>query len=421
MKRSGKKVKMVLSSALLGLSVLAAGAMSTGCSATSDVAEAPEVQAVAVSVIQVQNTGIENLRTVVGKTQPVQEVSVFAKVPGTVTEVMAEVGQTVNKGDLLLRVDDKDIRLQVEQARAGLSSARANLSRTNGGAAELQLAQLKSSMAQAELMYQDAGTALESSKVLFEAGAISQFELDSAQTRFKTAESQYLTAKKAVELTESTINKENTAVASAQVQQAQASYELAKSQLDNTSLMAPMSGVVSVRNATQGELISGGVPAFTLVDLSTVVVEISVMQELVNKVAMGDTVALDISAAGPDSFMGTVTAVSPSADPRTQAYLMKIEVANPEGTIKGGMLASVSLVTEARESALVVPLDAVIDDNGKSIVFVAEGDTASRREVAIGLSDGVSVEISSGIAEGDKVIVKGQSYLQDKTKITVVE
>lgn len=421
MMRSGNKIKIVLSSGLLGLSMLAVGALSTGCSTTPDAAAAPEVQAVAVSVVEVQKTGIENLRTVVGKTQPVQEVSVFAKVPGTVTEVMAEVGQKVNKGDLLLRIDDKDVRLQVEQARAGLSSARANLSRTNGGAAELQLAQLRSSMAQAELMYQDASTALESSKVLFEAGAISKFELDSAQTRFKTAESQYLTAKKAVELTESSINKENTAVASAQVQQAQASYELAKSQLENTSLTAPISGVVSVRNATQGELISGGVPAFTLVDLSTVVVEISVMQELVNKVAMGESVALEISAAGPDPFMGTVTAVSPSADPRTQAYLMKIEVANPEGTIKGGMLASVSLVTEARESTLVVPLDAVIDDNGKSIVFVAEGDVASRREVTVGLSDGAFVEISSGIAEGDKVIVKGQSYLQDKTKITVVQ
>ncbi|SCZ79734.1 efflux RND transporter periplasmic adaptor subunit [Acidaminobacter hydrogenoformans] len=417
----GKHIKVALSAAVLGLSVLTVGALATGCSATPDAAEAPEAQAIAVSVIEVQKTGIENLRTIVGKTQPVQEVSVFAKVPGTVTEVKTEVGQKVNEGELLLRIDDKDIRLQVEQARAGLASARANLNRTNGGAADLQLAQLRSSMAQAELMYQDAGTALESSKVLFEAGAISQFELDSAQTRFKNAETQYLTAKKAVELTESTINKENTAVASAQVQQAQASYELAKSQLDNTSLKSPIAGIVSVRNATQGELISGGVPAFTIVDLSTVVVEISVMQELVNKVAMGDTVALEIAAAGPGPFTGTVTAVSPSADPRTQAYLMKIEVSNTDGAIKGGMLASVSLATESRESAIVVPLDAVIDDNGKNIVFVAEGDVASRREVATGLSDGVYVEISGGVAEGDKVIIKGQSYLQDKAKITVVE
>lgn len=417
----GKNVKVALSAAVLGLSVLVVGALATGCSATPDAAEAPEAQAIAVSVIEVQKTGIENLRTVVGKTQPVQEVSVFAKVPGTVTQVKAEVGQRVNKGDLLLRIDDKDIRLQVEQARAGLASARANLNRTNGGAADLQLAQLRSSLAQAELMYQDAKTALESSKVLYEAGAVSQFELDSAQTRFKNAETQYLTAKKAVELTESTINKENTAVASAQVQQAQASYELAKSQLDNTSLTSPITGIVSVRNATQGELISGGVPAFTIVDLSRVVVEVSVMQELVNKVAMGDAVALEIEAAGPGPFTGIVTAVSPSADPRTQAYLMKIEVSNTDGVIKGGMLASVSLATESRESVIVAPLDAVIDDNGKNIVFVAEGDVASRREVTTGLSDGVFVEISSGIAEGDKVIVKGQSYLQDKAKIIVVE
>lgn len=404
------------------IAVTLAVTLLTGCSDNANNAEAPEVQAVAVSVTEIQKTSIENLRTIVGKTQPVQEVSVFAKMPGTVTKVNAEVGQKVSKGDLLFSVEDEDIRLQVQQAQAGLNSARANLARTSGGSVELQLAQLKSSLVQAELMFQDAETALESSKILYDAGAVSKFELDSAETRFMTAQAQYQTAKKAVELTESTINKENTAVASAQVQQAQASYELAKNQLDNANVTAPISGIISVRNATRGELITGGVPAFTIVDLSTVIIEISVMQELVNTVTIGEAVELVIEAAGKlDPYTGTVTAISPSADPRTQAYLIKIEVSNSDGMIKGGMIATVNLTTDTRAEALVVPMDAVLDDNGKSIVFVIEGDMAVRREVTTGLSNGEFVEISGEISEGEKVVVKGQNYIQDKTKITVVD
>lgn len=410
-----KRILSALLIATLGLTLL------TGCSDNTNTAEVPEVQAVAVSVTEIQKTSIENLRTIVGKTQPVQEVSVFAKMPGTVTQVNAEVGQLVGKGDLLFTIEDEDIRLQVQQAQAGLNSARANLARVNGGSVELQLAQLKASLLQAELMFKDAQTALDSAKILYDAGAVSKFELDSTETRFMTAQAQYETARKAVELTESTINKENTAIASAQVQQAQASYDLAKNQLENARVTAPISGIISVRNATKGELISGAVPAFTLVDLSTVVVEISVMQELVNTVTLGKTVELQIEAAGAGPYSGKVTAISPSADPRTQAYLIKIEVANAGGMIKGGMLATVNLTTDARAEALVVPMDAVLDDNGKSIVFVAEDDMASRREVTTGLSNGEFVEVSGEIAEGDKVIIKGQNYLQDNSKITVVD
>ncbi len=410
-----KRLYNALLIAALGLTLL------TGCSDNANNAEAPEVQAVAVSVTEIQKTRIENLRTIVGKTQPVQEVSVFAKMPGTVTQVNAEVGQPVSKGDLLFSVEDEDIRLQVQQAQAGLNSARANLARASGGSVELQLAQLKSSLLQAELMFKDAKTALDSAKILYDAGAVSKFELDSTETRFMTAQAQYETAKKAVELTESTINKENTAIASAQVQQAQASYDLASNQLENARVTAPISGIVSVRNATKGELISGAVPAFTLVDLSTVVVEISVMQELVNTVTIGETVELEIEAAGAGPYSGTVTAISPSADPRTQAYLIKIEVANADGMIKGGMLATVNLTTDARAEALVVPMDAVLDDNGKNIVYVVEGDVAVRREVTTGLSNGEFVEVFGEIAENEKVIIKGQNYLQDKSKITVVD
>lgn len=400
---------------LMGLALLA------GCAGDGNTAEEVIAQGTPVNVMTLKKTEIDNLRTLVGKTQPVQEISVYAKVPGIVTQIGPEVGQPVEKGTLLFSVEDKDIRLQVEQALAGLNSARANLTRSGGGAAELQLAQLRSSLAQAQLMYQDAQAALDSAKILYDAGAVSKLELDTSETRAKTAFQQYETARKALELTENTINKENLAVASAQVQQAQAAYDLAKSQLGNARATSPISGLVSVRNATVGEILSSAAPAYTVVDLSSVVVEIQVMQELINTLSAGTQVSLDISAAGSEPFLGTIVAVSPSVDPRTQAYLVKIEVPNPEGRIKGGMLASVRLVTASRGQVLVVPMDAVLDDRGKSVLFVVEGDTAVRKEVTMGLSDGAFVEVQGPLEEGMQIVIKGQGFLQDGAKVMVVE
>ena len=395
-------------------------ALFSGCSANTGNSAKPEEKPIAVSVSDIQKTKIENIRTIVGKAKPVQEVSVFARIPGKVSKVFADVGQSVKKGQALFSLEDKDIKLQVSQAESALNAAKANLDRTDGGAMEMQLAQLKSSLATAELNMKDVKTAYENTKALYDAGAVSKQNLDSAELRYKTSTEQYNTAKKAKELTEAKINKENIAAVEAQVQQAQAAYELANSQLDNITVTSPVDGFVSVRSVDEGELVSSAMPAFAIVDLSSVVVEITVMEEMANKLAVGNKFDILIKTSSDKPYMGEVASISPNADPKTQTYLAKLLIPNPDRKLKGGMLAEVKLVTEAKDNVLVVPIDAVIDENGKKIIYVINGEEALRKEVVVGLTNDRFIEVSGQINENDKVIVKGQTFIKDKTKISVV-
>ena len=111
---------------------------------------------VAVSAAAVEKGTSRNIRTVIGKVKPAQEIGVFTKIPGKVEKVYVDIGQQVKKGQILFALDEKDIKLQVSQAEAAYNVAKANLDRTKGGAMELQLSQLETSLKTAELNLNDA-------------------------------------------------------------------------------------------------------------------------------------------------------------------------------------------------------------------------------------------------------------------------
>ena len=184
--------------------------------------------------------------------------------------------------------------------------------------------------------------------------------------------------------------------------------------------MSPVDGFVSVRSVDEGELVSSAMPAFTIVDLSSVIVEISVMEELANKLEVGNKFDILIKTVNDKPYMGEISSISPNADPKTQTYLVKLHVPNLDGKIKGGMLADVKLITETKDNVLVVPIDAVIDENGKKVIYITDGEVAVKKEVAVGLVNDKFMEVSGQINENDKVIVKGQTFIKDKTKVSVV-
>lgn len=394
--------------------------ITSGCSKTDVPEENTQEKPTSVSVSEIQKTRIESTRTVVGKVKPAQEISVYAKIPGKVDKVFVDIGQKVQKGQNLLTIDDKDVKLQVNQAESALNAARANKDRSSGGAVELQLAQLETNLKSAEMNMNDAKTSFDSTKMLFEQGATSKQNYDAAELRYKNALEQYSLVKKSLELTKAQINPENSAAVEAQVKQALAAYEQAKTQLDNVVINSPIDGIVSARNFDEGELISSAAPAFTIVDISSVLVEINLLEDMAGKIAVGDACEILVKSTGDNPYSGEVINISPSADPRTQTYLVKLRVDNQDGKLKGGMLAEVKLKTEVKDNVIVVPLDAIVNEGGKNAVYIAEGDEAVRKEVSVGLDNDKFIEVSGDLKETDKVITKGQNFLRDKSKITVV-
>ncbi|MGC7879782.1 efflux RND transporter periplasmic adaptor subunit, partial [Desulforudis sp. 1190] len=174
------------------------------------------------------------------------------------------------------------------------------------------------------------------------------------------------------------------------------------------------------RTADPGEMAMTGVPVVTIVDLDSVYVECGASEKQINRFKIGQEVMVKIAAVSAEPLRGKITHLSPVADPRTKAYNLKIELKNEKQLIKPGMFAEVDLGAEADEKVL-VPRDAVLSREGKTIVFVVENGKAMMREVRTGASDGRRIAVESGLNPGDRVIVTGQDILVDGAPVTIAE
>ncbi|TYQ16001.1 UNVERIFIED_CONTAM: RND family efflux transporter MFP subunit [Acetivibrio alkalicellulosi] len=408
--------KSILLLLMAGIIIIAAG-----CSSTASTSESNEERAISVSVSNVQKNSLEKTQNITGQAKPSKEINVIAQLPGKVSQVNVRLGDQVNKGQVIFTIDDKDIRLQLAQAEAALNVARVNVQRAEGGALELQMAQLESSLKSAEINLNDAQKMYEDTKTLYENGMVSKQNLDGVQTRYELAKEQFQTARTAKELTEARINKENLEASRAQLRQAEAAYNVAKSQLENTIVTSPVDGYISMLNVNAGELVSSAMPAATVVEISEIFVDINVVENIVNQLKVGDKYNVYIRSVQQEPFIGEIMSVSPNADPRTQSYLTRLKVSNENKLIKGGMAAQVEIVTYATDEVLTVPIESVVNQNGRNYIYIVEEDKALRKEVTTGASNDSLMEIMGDVKDGDRVVVRGQNFLKDNSKVTVIE
>lgn len=377
--------------------------------------------AVAVRIEEAAKKSISASVNLNGKLKPIQEINIIPKYPGKVNNIYFDIGQSVKAGDVLFTLEDKDVRLQLKQAQAGLDMANSGLAKATGGGAELQELQLKAAMISAEISYDDAKLAFERTKQLFESGAASKATLEQSESRFKLAEQQYNSAKSNYEITTTKTNLENIASAKAQVNQAAAALELAKSQLDNTVVKSPINGVIAARGIEVGELAGSTSIAMSVIDLSSVLVDINATEDMINKIKLGDMAEVTIKSVGDSKCAGEIINISPTIDTRTQSYLVRINIKNEDGILRGGMFAEIKLALDKAEDVLAIPLSAVVNEGDKRFVYVVKNDIAEKREVSTGLFDDTHIVIIKGLSENDAVIVKGQELVIDGSKVIATE
>jgi len=157
---------------------------------------------------------------------------------------------------------------------------------------------------------------------------------------------------------------------------------------------------------------------FHLVDPSTVIVELNIIETKKRFVSVGTAVEVTVDALPGTPRPGTVTVVNPLVDPASRKFLVKVSIPNQDFALEPGMFARVSMPEQTRAGALAVPARAVTDRNGRRLAFVDEGGCAREREVATGLVTPEQIEILSGLSEGEAVIVDGLLTVKDGTRIT---
>jgi RND family efflux transporter MFP subunit len=202
--------------------------------------------------------------------------------------------------------------------------------------------------------------------------------------------------------------------------QSAAAAALAKKRLTDTHLAAPISGIIARRAIEVGTTVAPGQAAFTIVDLDPVRVRVGVPESDIGHVTEGATATVRIPALDT-SFAGRVSLIGVAADPATRSYTVEISVPNRARRLRAGMVAEASITTSATQSALMVPAAAVLHDggvNGTTIVYVLDRDNttttrAHARRVTTGVARGDSLEITSGLAVNDRIVVAGQQRLRE--------
>jgi membrane fusion protein (multidrug efflux system) len=199
-----------------------------------------------------------------------------------------------------------------------------------------------------------------------------------------------------------------------------ASYDIAKLELSYTEIRAPIGGVVSKRNVKVGNLIQVNQPLFKIDDFDPLEAMIDVPEREMRLIQAGQPVQMLVDALPDAVFAGNVARVSPVVDANTGTFRVVAQFKDDSGRLRSGMFGRVRVVYDQRADVLVVPRAALVGDDKDAAVFVVENDVAKRRKVQLGYADGGKVEITDGLADGDKVVTLGQAALRDGAKVQVI-
>ena len=396
-----KKVTGVTGKIVILFVMLMAIGFPTGCSASKP-ATVVEEKYIPVEVEAAGKKTLINTAILSGKISSDTDVSVIPKISGKVESVKAKVGDLVNKGAVLFTLDASDMR-----DAFAMADARYQNSKELWDAAKTSLERTK---ALASDKIANARQNLANTKSLYEAGAVAKSQLDQTELGVKDLETSF-----AGQIEQLSVQASDSSLKLAQVQLTQA-----RGALDNAVVTAPVDGIVSLVNVTVGNMASNAQSAMSITNPKNLYSSLSVAENLVNRLKAGKTVKVTVPSVSEGSLVGKIDNISPSSDPRTQLYPIKISVENPGGLIKPGMLAKVELTTEEKADVMAINSEAVILKNEKTIVYVVEGDKAVAKEVVTGLDTGVDIEILKGLNLNDKVIIKGQTLVNEGHKVKIV-
>lgn len=197
--------------------------------------------------------------------------------------------------------------------------------------------------------------------------------------------------------------------------------ELARLELTYASIRSPIAGWVSTRHIKTGNMVNPNDPTFQVTNLSALRAVLHLPERELAKLAVGQSATLHLDALPDRSFEGEVTLLSPVVDPETGTLRVTVAIRDPSRTAKPGMFGRITIQYDQRENALLIPKDAMVEEDDETVVFVVQDTLALRRPVTTGYSDATRIEIADGLQAGDQVVVSGQAALRDSTRVEVVQ
>jgi membrane fusion protein, multidrug efflux system len=319
-------------------------------------------------VATVEKRTVSATTTLVGTGEPWLETVVASEESGLVSGMLIEEGDRVTKGQALCEQDTDQLKLRIEAARA-----------------DLEEAQVLSAQAENEWKRQ---------KRLYAINSISEKAYEEAKFRAEAARSRVASSK--------------------------ATLRALQDQLDSREIKAPLSGYVVERHCLVGQWLGEGEPVVTLVVPDPILFRVPVPERYVSFIKKGDTAQVTFDALPGRTFQGKVFAVIPRADDAARTFPVRIEISNPDGEIKSGMLGRATLGVGMPRKAILVPKDALVLSPRRKAVYVIENRLARLVPVSTGAEHGPLIEVQGDLQAGSQVVVRGNERLRPGQPVKII-
>ena len=404
------------STAALLLSLLSVLAF-TGCKGKSEEAPGPVVS------VEAEHPAVGPISEEIAADAvlaPLAQAAIAPRISAPILKELVQRGSRVHKGDLLLTLEDRDLRGSALDSQGSLTQAQAAYTAATLATIPEDVQKAELDVAQAKANLDVANRTAQERKLLLSQGAISQRDAETAAAAAVQAQAAYDTAVKHLASTQKTLQKTNTETAQGQLTSAQGKLENAEAQVSYAALRSPIDGVVTDRPLFPGETAAAGTPVITVMDTTSLLAKLHISQAAAQRLAVGGAAELTVPGEA-DPQPATISLISPALDPGSTTVEIWLKLANPGGKYKVGTPVHAMIRGTTIPDAVQVPAGAILpaDDGSTNVLVVGTDGKAHKHAVKVGLRTTEKVQILSGVTPADMVITEGGYGLDDGTSVKV--
>ena len=322
-----------------------------------------------------------------------EQVTLSMKVAGRLDQLSVDLGSRVTQGQVLARLVPTDFNLRENQARAALQQARARLGLPlDGGDNRIDIEQT-AIVRSARALLDEARLNRDRTETFVQRGISAKATLDAAEAALQVADSRYQDALEEVRNRQALLEQRSTEL------------ELARQAVRDSSLTAPLDGMVRERHASAGQFLAAGAPVVTIVRVHPLRLRLAVPERDAQLVRARQEVQVTVEG---DAVVhtGRIARVSPAIDETSRTLMVEAEIPNPRAELRPGSFATATIVTTTTDQALVIPTSAIVTFAGVDKVLIAREGKVAEKRVTVGRRDAALAEIVEGLSAGDAVIVR---------------
>jgi len=334
------------------------------------------------------------------------QARVSSEVAGVVRDVPVQLGSDVKQGDVLVRLEPRELQLAVDRAESALNQVDAQLGIARDQQ-DLPADQDVAAVRQASANLDDAKAGFARAEALNSRGLLSKVDKDTAETRLKVSEANYEAAL------------DNVRALKASLLDRRAAYELAQKKLADAVIRAPVAGSVAGRLVQPGEFIRENTPVVTIVQMSPLKLKTAVQEKFASIIKPGQAIEFAVEAFPNETFKGEIAYISPAVDQTTRTFPVEAVVTNADRRLKPGFFANGAVGTRLDEDVAAVPDDAVSTLAGVSSVYVIEQGKIRQQTVTLGTKAGKLVEIVGGLNGDEMLAASNLNQLATGTEVRV--